>query len=186
MFLILVCVCCLISSGESNSCTKTDQKEFTDTQEEVKNTCDRNDEIHIQKRWRGELSIKKHKKYIEIEWKKIVHKASCVKAMEFYVDGVEQEGLWGHHRETLRINKIEQFSLKVEVFFTIAGTTGHCYGPGVCMCFEATTDVNVPDEEGGNDDNSNDTSDANNTTVNQTGQSAMTTKSVLSTHRHSN
>ena len=110
---------------------------------------------NIDKRWRGELSIKKKETYIEIEWKKIVQRAKCVRNMEFYVDGVKQEDLWGHHKETLRINKIEQFSLKVEVYFTISGTTGQCYGPGSCMCFEATTDVNVPDEEGGNGNDGN-------------------------------
>jgi len=151
-------------------------KEFTETPKEVKNTCDRNNEETIKKRWRGELSIIKHETYIEIEWKKIVQRAACVRAMEFFVDGVKQENVWGSHKETVEIRNTNEFSLKVEVFFTVAGTTGECYGPGSCMCFEATTDVNVPDEEGGNDDNGNSddnddgdvngngTSNANNTT----------------------
>lgn len=183
MFLFLVGVCCLITTGESNFCVMKEIKEFTETPEEVKDTCDRNTEEYINKRWRGELSIIKHETYIEIDWKKIVQRASCVKAMEFFVDGVKQGAAWGPHMETVRIDKIEQFSLKVEVFFKIARTTGQCYGPGgSCKCFEATTDVNLPDEEGGNGDNSNGASDANNTTVNQTGQYAMTTTSILSTH----
>ena len=92
-------------------------KEFTETPTEVENTCDRSDEATINKRWRGELSIIKHERYIEIEWKKIVQKAPCVKAMEFFVDGEKQEDVWRHNIETVRINKIEQFSLKVKVFF---------------------------------------------------------------------
>ena len=122
----------------------------------------------------GRAEYKKHEAYIEIEWKKIVQKASCVLAMEFFVNGVNEREIWKRHEETVRINKIDQFSLKVEVFFKISGTTGNCYGSrGSCYCFEATTDVNIPDEEGGNggNDNSNGTSDA----VTQTGQSAMIT-----------
>ena len=68
---------------ESNSCVKRVFKEFTETPEEVAGTCDRNNEETISKRWRGELSIIKHETYIEIEWKKIVQKASCVKAWIF-------------------------------------------------------------------------------------------------------
>ena len=127
MFCILVCICCLINTSESNPCAKRVIKEFTETPEEIAGTCDRNNEETISKRWRGELSIIKQETYIEIEWKKIVQKASCVRAMEFFVDGVRQEDLWGKYQETVRINKIEQFSLKVEVFFTISGTTGQCY-----------------------------------------------------------
>jgi len=173
---------------ESNSCVKREIKEFTETPEEIKDTCDRSNEETIKKRWRGELSILKRESYIEIEWKKIVQKVSCVKAMEFFVDGVKEKDIWDRQRETVRINKIEQFSLKVEVFFKIPGMTGQCYGPGSCFCFEATTDVNVPDEEGGNsdsgnsdgnhdsDDNSNGTSDANNNTAqNQPGPSFPST-----------
>ena len=133
LFLILVCICCLMNSGESNSCAVRVIKEFTKTPEEVESTCDRNNEETIKRRWRGELSIIKHKTYVEIEWKKIVQRASCVKAMEFFVDGVKQEALWAHHKDSVRINKIEQFSPKVEVFFTISGTTGQCYGPGTVL-----------------------------------------------------
>ena len=52
------------------------------------------------------------------------------------------------------------------------------------MSFEATTDVSVSDEEGGNNDSSNGTSDANNTTVNQTGQIETTTTCILSTRSY--
>ena len=142
MFLIFVCMCCLINTCESHSCTMIEVKKFTETPEEVQHTCHRNNEDTINKRWRGELSIKKHKSYIEIEWKKIVQRASCAQAMEFFVDGVKEEDIWSSDMETVRIDKIEKFSLKVKVFFKIARTTGHCYGPGgVCKCFEATNQL---------------------------------------------
>ena len=107
--LFFASLCCLIgTSSESDHTTKREEKEFTETPEEVENTCDRNDEATIKTRWRGELSIIKHEKHIEIEWKKIVQRASCVRAMEFFVDGVKEEALWGGHKETVRIYKIEQ------------------------------------------------------------------------------
>ena len=128
IFFKFICFCSVINIGESNPCVKREIKEFTETPKEEAGTCDRNNEDTINKRWRGELSIKKHASYIHVEWKKIVQKSSCVKAMEFFVDGVKEKDIWKRHEETVRINKIEQFSLKVEVFFTISETTGQCYG----------------------------------------------------------
>ena len=139
-FIPLVFVSCL-STALFTPCGK---KEFKDTPVQAVNTCDRNNEGTINKRWRGELSITKHGTYIEIDWKKIVQDHRCVRAMEFFVDGEKEKDIWGAHKETVRINKIQQFSLKVEVFFTISGTQGRCYGTfSSCKCFEATTDVNV-------------------------------------------
>ena len=143
----------LLNCKESSSC---DQKEFTETPIEVQNSCDTND---IENRWRGELSYHKTETHIDVHWKKIVQDWKCVKAMEFYVDGAKQEDLWGRHKESVRIDKIEQFSLKVEVYFVMPGTPrSSCYGtPGrECKCFEAIQKLNVPEGNGGtNDEESN-------------------------------
>ena len=62
-----------------------------------------------------------------------------------FVDAVKQEGIWGRDRETVIIAKIEQFSLKVEVFFAIAETKGQCYGARLsCKCFEAAFYQTLP------------------------------------------
>ena len=142
-FIPLVFVSCLITAL-SSPFDKREKKEFTETPVQAVNTCDRNNEETISKRWRGELSITKHGTYVEIDWKKIVQDHRCVRAMEFFVDGEKEKDIWGAHKETVRINKSKKFSLKVEVFFTISGTQGRCYGTfSSCKCFEATTDVNV-------------------------------------------
>ena len=118
--------------GGDKMSSRYQEKEETATNEET-----------INKRWRGELSITKHGTYIEIEWKKIVQDHRCVRAMEFFVDGEKEKDIWGAHKETVRINRSKKLSLKVEVFFTISGTQGRCYGSrSRCKCFEATTDVN--------------------------------------------
>ena len=142
-FIPLVFVSCLFTTALFTPCDKREKKEFTETPVQAVNTCDRNNKETINKRWRGELSIRKHGTNIEIEWKKIVQDHRCVRAMEFFVDGEKEKDIWGAHKETVRINKSKKFSLKVEVFFLISGTQGRCYGTfSSCKCFEATTDVN--------------------------------------------
>ena len=73
----------------------------------------------MENRWRGELSYTRTKTYIEVYWKKIVQNSACVKAMEFFVDGVKQKDAWGGHLESVRIDKSGEFSLKVEVYFVL-------------------------------------------------------------------
>ena len=72
--------------------------------------------------------------------------------MEFFVDGVKQEDAWGRQNENARIDKMGEFSLKVEVYYLIPGTSGDCY-ERQCKCFEATKKLNVPegDNGGGNE-----------------------------------
>ena len=144
--LILLLVTYLINTIESNSCV---QKEFTKTPREVQNSCD--SEENVENRWRGELSYNRSETYIEVQWKKIVQDPDCVKAMEFFVDDVKAKDIWGSHKENIKIDKNGQFSLKVQVFFLVSGTSGNCYGSGNrCRCFEATKNFTVQD---GNDDN---------------------------------
>ena len=146
-FLVLLSVSQLINTIESSQCSS---KEFTETPKEVQNSCD--SAANIENRWRGELSYTETETYIEVDWKKIVQDSACVKAMEFFVDGVKQEGAWGGHQESTRIDKIGEFSLKVEVYFLIPGTSGTCYGvPNECKCFEATMQLNVPEGDNGGD-----------------------------------
>ena len=80
-----------------------DQKEFTETPIEVQDSCFRE---NLENRWRGELSYTWKETYIEVHWKKIVQDWACVKAMEFFVDGVKENDIWGRHNENVRINKI--------------------------------------------------------------------------------
>ena len=136
---ILLFVIYLISTTESSPCI---QKEFTATPKEVQNSCLSE---NMEKRWRGELGYDSTERYIELHWKKIIQNWACVKAMEFFVDGVKQKDVWGRHKETVRIDKIETFSLKVQVYYLTRGAPGRtCYGaPGECKCFEATTEINV-------------------------------------------
>ena len=140
--------CCSPTPPFSNYCAIREKREFVENPVEVNSTCDRNNEGTINKRWRGELSIAKHGTYVEIDWKKTVQDHRCVRAMEFFVDGEKEKDIWGAHKETVRINKSKKFSLKVEVFFTISGTQGRCYGSrSRCQCFEATTDVDFSKKE---------------------------------------
>lgn len=70
------------------------------------------------------------------------------------MDGVKQGDIWGGHEDSVKINKIGEFSLKVEVYFLVSGTPGSCYGvPTGCRCFEATTNLNVEEGNGGNQGN---------------------------------
>ena len=148
LFIPLVLVSCLSTALFTHLSGLCGKKEFKDAPVQAVNTCDRNNKGTINKRWRGELSITKHGTYVEIEWKKIVQDHRCVRAMEFFVDGEKEKDIWGAHKETVRINKSQKFSLKVEVFFTISGTQGRCYGSrSRCQCFEATTDVNFSKKE---------------------------------------
>ena len=134
----------LIASS-SSSCL---QREFTETPVEVQNSCDSTE--NLENRWRGELSYTWNETYIELHWKKIVQDWTCVKAMEFFVDGVWQKDVWGRGKEDVRINRIGEFSLKVEVYFLIPGTPGYCYGvPKKCRCFEASSNLIVSDGNGG-------------------------------------
>ena len=141
-FLVLLCVTQLINTIESSACI---QKEFTETPLEVQNSCSRE---NIENRWRGELSYIRKETYIEVYWKKIVQDALCVLAMEFFVDGVKQRDIWGRQNENVRIDKSGEFSLKVEVYFMIYGTSGSCNGRQ-CKCFEATINLNVPEGDNG-------------------------------------
>ena len=69
--------------------------------------------------------------------------------MEFFVDEVKDRGIWGRQNENVRINKIGEFSLKVEVYFLIPGTPGFCFGvPTGCRCFEATMNLNTLEDNG--------------------------------------
>ena len=117
-FLVLLSVAQLINTIESSACV---QKEFTETPLEVQNSCSRE---NIENYWRGELSYTRTETYIEVHWKKIVQDSVCVKAMEFFVDGVKQKDVWGRQNENVRIDKIGEFSLKVEVYFLIPGSSG--------------------------------------------------------------
>ena len=74
------------------------KREFKDAPVQAVNTCDRNNKGTIKKRWRGELSIRNHGTYVEIEWKKIVQDHRCVRAMEFFVDGEKEKDIWGAQR----------------------------------------------------------------------------------------
>ena len=143
-FLVLLFVAQLMNNTESSSCHK---RKFTETPTEVQNSCDNAE--NIWNRWRGELSYTWSETYIEVHWKKIVQDWACVKAMEFFVDGVKENDIWGRHNENVRINKIGKFSLTVEVYFLIPGTSGTCDGRE-CECFEATINLNVQEGNGGN------------------------------------
>jgi len=147
MAILLSLFILLLNSKESSSC---DQKEFTETPIEVQNSCDSTE--NIQNRWRGELSYTWRKTYIDVHWKKIMQDWKCVKDMKFFVDGVQDRGIWGRQNELVRINKIGEFSLKVQVYFVIPGTSGDCYGRE-CKCFEATINLNVHEGNEGNGDN---------------------------------
>ena len=133
---LILCLCDCQSADES--CIP---KEFTENPDGVDKSC----EGAIENRWRGELSFDKTETYIEVHWKKIVQDWKCVKAMEFYLDGVKQKDVWGRQNEKQRIDSIGKFSLKVEVYFLDKSRTGStCYGtPGKCKCFEATTSLNT-------------------------------------------
>ena len=143
-FLVLLSVAQLINTIESSSCV---QKEFTETPIEVQNSCSRE---NMENRWRGELSYTRKETYIEVYWKKIVQDSLCVRSMEFFVDGVKQKDVWGRPNENVRIDKIGEFSLKVEVYYLIPGTSGDCYGRQ-CKCFEATINLNVQEGNWGNE-----------------------------------
>ena len=151
-FLVLLSVAQLINTIESSSCSP---KEFTETPIEVQNSCSRE---NIENRWRGELSYTRTETHIEVDWKKIVQDSVCVKAMEFFVDGVKQPDHWGKHKESVRIYKSGEFSLKVEVYFVNflipVQISSSCYGiPGrECKCFEATKKLIVPGNGNGNNE----------------------------------
>ena len=113
--LVILFVTFLINTTKSSSCV---QKEFTKTPREVQNSCD--SEENVENRWRGELSYNRSETYIEVQWKKIVQDPDCVKAMEFFVDGVKDRDIWGKHKENIKIDKNGQFSLKVQVFFLVS------------------------------------------------------------------
>ena len=137
------------------------QKEFTETPKEVQNSCFLE---NIENQWRGELSYTRSETYIEVQWRKIVQDWTCVKAMEFFVDGVKQINIWGGQQESVRIGKIGEFSLKVQVYFLVLGTPGFCYGElWECRCFEATKYLNVHEGNGGTvvDKNQEGTSEEN-------------------------
>ena len=158
-FLVLLSVSQLINTIESSQCSS---KEFTETPKEVQNSCD--SAANIENRWRGELSYTETETYIEVDWKKIVQDSACVKAMEFFVDGAKQKDIWGGHKESIKIDKSGEFSLKVEVYFVIYGKSGSsCYGtPGQeCKCFEATKKLNVPEGDEGTIDNNQEESTNN-------------------------
>ena len=129
--------------------------EFTETPIEVQNSCDSTE--NIENRWRGELSYTRTETYIEVHWKKIVQDWKCVKAMEFFVDGVKQRDIWGRQNENQRIDKIGDFWLKVQAYFVVPTRGGGtCYGvPGKCECFEATININTI--EGSDDGGTSDT-----------------------------
>ena len=157
-FLVLLSVAQLIKTTESSSCSP---KEFTETPIEVQNSCSRE---NMENRWKGELSYTRKETYIEVHWTRIVQDALCVKAMEFFVDGVKQKDIWGGHQESVRIDKSGEFSLKVEVYFLIPGTSGDCYWvPEECKCFEATKKLNVPEGDEGTIDNNQEESTNNGT-----------------------
>ena len=146
-FLVLLFVAQLMNTIES-SCI---QKEFSENPIEVQDSCSRE---NLENRWRGELSYTWKETYIEVQWKKIVQDWTCVKNMEFFVDGVRDESIWGMQNEIVRINMIGEFSLKVEVYFVMPGTPGTCYGvPSACRCFEATIDLNIHENNEDNQDN---------------------------------
>ena len=155
-FLVFLSVAQLIKTTESSSCSP---KEFTETPIEVQNSCSRE---NMENRWKGELSYTRKETYIEVHWTRIVQDALCVKAMEFFVDGVKQKDAWGGHQESVRIDKSGEFSLKVEVYFLIPGTSGDCYWvPEECKCFEATKKLNVPEGDEGTIDNNQEESTNN-------------------------
>ena len=145
-FLVLLSVAQLINTIESSACV---QKEFTETPIDLQNSCSLE---NIENCWRGELSYTRSETYIEVHWMSIVQDALCVKAMEFFVDGVKEKDIWGRHKESVRIDKIGKFSLKVEVYYLIPGTSGDCYGRQ-CKCFEATINLNVQEGNEGNGGN---------------------------------
>ena len=140
----------ILATSSFTFLSSCDQKEFTETPIEVQNSCDTH---NIESQWRGELSYTRTETYIDVHWKKIVQDWTCVKAMEFFVDEVKDRGIWGRQNENVRINKIGEFSLKVEVYFLIRGNSADtCHGvPGwQCKCFEATINLKVHE---GNEDN---------------------------------
>ena len=157
--LVLLSAAQLINTIESSSCSP---KEFTDTPIEVENSCDTTE--NLENRWRGELSYTRTETHTEVHWKKIVQDWECVKAMEFFMDSVKQQDIWGDHKESVWIEKSGEFSLKVEVYFVGGRKFGSsCYGiPGrECKCFEATKNLNI---HGDNEGNASDGIDGQNNT----------------------